>query len=48
MPPEKYIRIVYMYLKQGKWKQKTVDIKEERLIEYEKKYRILSKEEIWG
>jgi predicted Rdx family selenoprotein len=45
MPPSKKIEIIYMYLKQCKWKTKTKYINEEDLILYENnnEYKVLSK-----
>jgi hypothetical protein len=46
MPSEKYIRLIYQYLKQGKWKQKTEYVKPEDLKKYED-FKIISQKEVW-
>jgi hypothetical protein len=37
---EEKVEIIYMYLKNGKWKFKTEIIDEEQVEEYENKYRV--------
>lgn len=46
MPPEEKVEICFMYLKQGKWKQKTEIIEKNKVYEYEQQYKVLWKRDI--